>query len=78
MHYLIVTDGVIENIIVAGAEFAAEIGAVPYYDGAEIGQTYAPPPPLETRIKLLEMKQDDVWSELDAAYQEGVNTAYGS
>lgn len=78
MHYLIVTDGVIENIIVAGAEFAAEIGAVPDYDGAEIGQAYAPPPPLETRVKILEMTQANVWSELDAAYQEGVNTAYDS
>ena len=37
MEYCIVEDGVIVNIIVAEADFAAEIGALPGYDGAAIG-----------------------------------------
>ena len=44
MIYCIVdADGVIENIIVADEAFAEEIGALPYYEGAEIGTAYAPP-----------------------------------
>ena len=34
MEYCIVEDGVIVNVIVAEADFAAEIGALPGYDGA--------------------------------------------
>ena len=45
MEYCIVEDGVIVNMIVAEADFAAEIGALPAYDGAAIGGTYTPPPP---------------------------------
>ena len=60
-------DGIIENIIVADESFAAEIGALPSYDGATIGEAYAPPEP-EPELS--------VWDELDAAYTEGVNSAY--
>lgn len=76
MNFCIVnTDGIVENIIVADESFANEIGALPYYDGADIGTVYAPPQP-EPELS--------VWDELDAAYQqgyhegyvEGVNTAY--
>lgn len=45
MDYCIVEDGVIVNMIVAEADFAAEIGALPGYDGAAIGAAYTPPPP---------------------------------
>ena len=45
MEYCIVEDGVIVNIIVAEADFAGEIGALPGYDGAAIGVPYTPPAP---------------------------------
>lgn len=45
MEYCIVEDGVIVNMIVAEADFAAEIGALPAYKGAAIGRAYTPPPP---------------------------------
>lgn len=45
MEYCIVEDGVIINMIVAEADFAAEIGALPGYDGAAIGGAYTPPAP---------------------------------
>ena len=38
--------GIIENIIVCGSEETAKsFGAVPSYDGANIGTAYAPPQP---------------------------------
>lgn len=43
MSYLIVTDGIIANIIVSDEAFAASIGALPYYTGAAIGAAYDPP-----------------------------------
>lgn len=45
MEYCIVEDGVIVNMIVAEADFAEEIGALPGYDGAAIGRAYTPPAP---------------------------------
>lgn len=45
MEYCIVEDGVIVNMIVAEADFAEEIGALPGYDGAAIGGAYTPPAP---------------------------------
>lgn len=45
MEYCIVEDGVIVNMIVAEADFAAEIGALPTYEGAAIGGAYTPPAP---------------------------------
>lgn len=60
MDYCIVEDGVIVNIIVAEADFAAKIGAQPGYDGAAIGGTYGPPEPepapptIEERVEQLE------------------------
>lgn len=45
MEYCIVEDGVIVNMIVAEADFAGEIGALPAYAGAAIGGAYTPPPP---------------------------------
>lgn len=43
MNYLIVKDGIVDNIIVADEAFAAETGALPWYGGAEIGKAYDPP-----------------------------------
>lgn len=60
MEYCIVEDGVIVNMIVAEADFAAEIGALPAYEGAAIGGAYTPPPPepepptTEERVEKLE------------------------
>lgn len=45
MEYCIVEGGVIVNMIVAEADFAAEIGALPAYEGAVMGGAYTPPPP---------------------------------
>lgn len=48
MNYCIVKDGVIVNIIVCDDVITAEkFGAVPSYDGANIGAAYNPPPPPE-------------------------------
>ena len=69
MDYCIVNaEGIIENIIVADESFAAEIGALPTYDGAAIGGAYAPPEPEP------EPSESSVWDELQAAYEEGVNS----
>lgn len=49
MNYCIVKDNIIENIIVCEDDAtAAEFGAVPSYEEARIGETYAPPPPEPT------------------------------
>lgn len=46
MNYCIVSsEGIIVNMIVAEADFAAEIGALPAYEVAAIGGAYTPPPP---------------------------------
>lgn len=61
MNYLIVEDGIITNIIVCDDDTTAEIfGAVPFYDGAGIGDAYSPPDPpdpeptTEERVAALE------------------------
>lgn len=72
MDYCIVNaEGIIENIIVADESFAAEIGALPTYDGAVIGGAYAPPEPEPVEP---EPSEPSVWDELQAAYEEGVNS----
>ena len=53
MNYCIVEGGVIVNMIVAEADFAAEIRALPGYDGAAIGEKYSPPPPPPTTAERL-------------------------
>lgn len=82
MEYCIVEDGVIVNIIVAEADFAAEIGALPGYDGAAIGGAYTPPPPepelptTEERVAKLESEnkllREQVSAQADQAefYEE--------
>ena len=59
MDYCIVEDGVIVNMIVAKADFAAEIGALPGYDGAAIGGKYSPPPPPPTTDERLEKLENE-------------------
>lgn len=56
MNFCIVNaDGIIENIIVADEAFAAEVRAVPSYDGAAIGKVYAPPEPEPTADELMDL-----------------------
>ena len=54
--WLIVQNGVITNVIVSQPSQAAGLGALPYYDGAAIGQPYNPPgtTSLEERVAMLE------------------------
>ena len=59
MDYCIVEDGVIVNMIVAEADFAAEIGSLPGYDGAAIGGKYSPPPPPPTTDERLEKLENE-------------------
>lgn len=59
MNYCILNqEGLIENIIAcAGSEEAAAFGGVESYEGARIGDLYAPPAPpptLEERVAALE------------------------
>ena len=82
MEYCIIEDGVIVNIIVAEADFAAEIGALPGYDGAAIGGAYTPPAPepepptTEERLEKLEAEnkllREQVSAQADQAefYEE--------
>ena len=62
MNYCILgEDNQILNIIVCDADFAAELGALPSYDGAAIGEAYSPPPPpptTEERVAALEAASD--------------------
>ena len=52
MNYLIVKDGVIANIIVCETEeIANQFGAVASYDGANIGEPYAPPSPAASKLR---------------------------
>lgn len=64
MNYLIVADNIITNIIVcADDQTAADFGAVPWYEGARIGDTYSPPEPeppaptLDERVTALETEK---------------------
>lgn len=78
MSYCIVSgDNIITNIIVCGGEMAESIGAVPSYDGASIGAVYDPPDTAIDPEPDPEPAEDStVWDELDAAYREGVASAY--
>lgn len=84
MEYCIVEDGVIVNMIVAEADFAREIGALPVYEGAAIGGAYAPPPPepepptTDERLEKLESKnkllREQVSAQADQAEFYGEKT----
>lgn len=61
--FLIVKDGVIENIIHSDAAFAKSIGAFPTYDGAAIGSPYTPktPAPAEQREEAYDTRAVIAW-----------------
>lgn len=68
MTYLIVTDNIITNIIVcADDDTAASFGAVPSYNGARIGDSYAPPPapdPEPTEVEQLRAQVADLQNQI--------------
>lgn len=76
MEYCIVEDGVIVNMIVAEADFAGEIGALPAYEGAAIGGAYTPPPPepepptTDERLEKLESENSKLKSQLQMQAQQ--------
>ena len=80
MEFCIVNaDGIIENIIVADESFAAEIGALPGYEGAAIGQAYAPPEPepepepeptTEDRVAALEAENKTLKAQVSAQSEQ--------
>ena len=52
MNYLLIENGIITNIIVCESEeIANQFGAVAFYDGANIGDTYAPPSPAASKLR---------------------------
>lgn len=66
MDYCIVTGGIIENMIVCeDDETAAAFGALPGYDGARIGDDYAPPPPPETWTETQALGQQVTGEQLE-------------
>lgn len=72
MEFCIVEADVIQNIIVCDSDSTAAVfGAVPSYDGAKIGDAYAPPPPpepeptLDERVTTLEGDTADLHEALD-------------
>lgn len=76
MEYCIVEDGVIVNMIVAEADFAEEIGALPAYEGAAIGGAYTPPPPepepptTDERVAKLENENSKLKSQIQMQAQQ--------
>lgn len=76
MEYCIVEDGVIVNMIVAEADFAGEIGALPAYAGAAIGGAYTPPAPepepptTDERLEKLESENSKLKSQIQMQAQQ--------
>lgn len=76
MEYCIVEGGIIANMIVAEEDFAAEIGALPAYEGAAIGGAYTPPPPepepptTDERVERLENENSKLKSQLQMQAQQ--------
>nr|WP_326184284.1 hypothetical protein [uncultured Oscillibacter sp.] len=63
-------DGIVTNIIVCNDDAtAAKFGAVPSYEGADIGAVYAPPEPEPAPGP----KAPITWDTLAEAIREGVN-----
>ena len=71
MTYIIVDDGIIQNLIVCDNDKTAnQLGALPGYDGATIGEPYSPPEPepvltLEDRVTSLEGDTEELHEALD-------------
>lgn len=70
--WLIVQDGVITNVIVSQPSHAAGLGALPYYDGAAIGQPYAAPQAISLD-KRLEMLESELFRIKNMYVNNGVN-----
>nr|DAF18979.1 MAG TPA: signaling protein [Caudoviricetes sp.] len=76
MEYCIVENGVIVNMIVAEADFAEEIGALPAYEGAAMGGAYTPPPPepepptTDERLEKLESENSKLKSQIQMQAQQ--------
>ena len=71
-YVILNNEGIIVNIIKSSASYAQKHGCLPAYEGAALGDHYEPPAATPTA------QETTVWDELDAAYQEGVNSAYDS
>lgn len=68
MDYLIVSDGIIVNIIVCDSdEIASAFNAVPFYNGAAIGNPYEPPPTTEERVDQLEAENKLLTEQIKAS-----------
>lgn len=74
MKYLIVNNGTIENIISADEAFAQKIGALPYYDGAEMGAVYQPPEAGQVATQLDRIEAQIVYTAMmtDTLLEEDV------
>lgn len=70
MQYIILSDDktMIENIIVADNDFAQSMSAVPFYEGAEVGQPYNPPQTL-TEIQRLQQENNQLSAKVKAAQE---------
>lgn len=69
MSYCVVENNTIVNIIeCANDAVAASFNALPGYEDAKIGDTYAPP-------SNVPEAEPTVWDEMAAAYKEGVQEA---
>lgn len=77
MDYLVVKDGIIENIIVCkNDEIAREFNAVPFYEGASIGKRYDPNHTIELVERVENIEQNYISQEMFANYvSEGVELA---
>lgn len=60
MKYVIIQNGIISNIIISDSDFANQIGAFPYYDGASIGSKYSPPIKTQPEIQTIEQEITDL------------------
>lgn len=74
MNYCIVNiNNTIENIIVCESEeIAKQLNALPFYDGANIGDQYYPP--FVKKLKISEIKQaceDYIYAGTDVTYEDG-------
>lgn len=74
MEYLIVEDGVIENIIVCESDsVASQLGAVPCYTGALVGAEYKNPASQEAR----DAKETELSAACNAAIENGLDIQLG-
>lgn len=65
---IICENNIIINIIICD-KYIPE-NAFPYYDGANIGDVYSPPPTTEERIRFLENENISLKNELKACSQK--------